>query len=43
MYLIANFDDDKEIQKEYDNINEDEDYVTININKSIKNIKLKWF
>ena len=36
MYAIANFADDKEIEKEYDNINEDEDYVAININKDIK-------
>lgn len=36
MQAIANFADDKEIEKEYDNINEDEDYVAININKDIK-------
>ena len=36
MYVIASFDDDKEIEKEYDNINEDEDYFAINVNKEIK-------
>ena len=32
MYVILNFDDDKKIGKEYEILDEDEDYVAINMN-----------
>ena len=37
-YMIANFDNDKEIEKEYNILDKDEDYVAINtnMNKGIK-------
>lgn len=36
MYVIANYCNDEEIEKEYDIIDEDGDYVAINTTKRIK-------